>query len=364
MQVKKHSDTAYLRNMRLTRSVLFIQTAFIGDTILATSMVESWHKEYPNDEIDFCARRGNEDLFINHPFIRELLVWDKRGGFWKRSLRLLTLARSIRKKNYDIIVTPHRHASSGVLAGFSGAPVRSGYSNHPFSWRWTHRIVHEIGNDVHETARNHKLIQPWMTDAAPALPRLYPRAISDGSNGSGDFETDRFVVLAPASQWFTKQWPRSHWIELINRLAAEKKEVSLVLVGGKGDRPLLEEIKGETNHPQLLIETDLSLMQTAALMKRAWAVVSNDSGPLHLASAVNAPIVALFCSTTPAFGFGPLSEISEVVEADEMPSCKPCGLHGHRKCPAPGEHFLCGKGLSVNKVWNALDRISTRKREQ
>ena len=344
--------------MHPPRRVLFLQTAFIGDTILATSLVESWHMAFPDDSIDFCTRRGNEDLFANHPFLNEVLVWNKSGNFWARSWKLLLLARLIRNRKYDIVVTPHRHVSSGVLLGFSKARHKCGFANHPMAWRWTHRVEHQIGNNVHETVRNFELIKPWMSGGQPARPGLYPQFISSGAAEQIQPESKPFVVLAPASQWFTKQWPSSHWVELINHFASKMENTSLYLVGGKADRSLLEQIKKQAEHPRLSIQTDGSLMETAALMLRAQAVVSNDSGPLHLASAVNAPTVALFCSTTPAFGFGPLAEKSEVVEADEPPPCKPCGLHGHRKCPAAGEHFLCGNGLAVEKVWLAIVRVT------
>ena len=88
----------------------------------------------------------------------------------------------------------------------------------------------------------------------------------------------------------------------------------------------------------------LSLVETAALFSKAKRVFVNDSGPLHIASAMNTPVTALFCSTVPGFGFGPLSEDSEVIEVKNL-ACRPCGLHGKLQCPEG--HFKCGKDLII-----------------
>ncbi len=91
----------------------------------------------------------------------------------------------------------------------------------------------------------------------------------------------------------------------------------------------------------------MKLMETAALFSKAHRVFVNDSGPLHIASAMNSPVTAFFCSTTPEFGFGPLSDKSEVVEVKNL-ECRPCGLHGHKICPKG--HFNCGNLLDVKKI--------------
>ena len=89
-------------------------------------------------------------------------------------------------------------------------------------------------------------------------------------------------------------------------------------------------------------------MESAALMKDAVMNFVNDSAPMHLASAVNAPLCTIYCSTVPGFGFGPLSDISEVIEVDEELNCRPCGLHGHRSCPEG--HFKCALEISNEKI--------------
>jgi len=96
----------------------------------------------------------------------------------------------------------------------------------------------------------------------------------------------------------------------------------------------------------------LTFMQSAALMRDAVMNFVNDSAPQHFASAMNAPVTAIFCSTVPAFGFGPLSDNSAIIETDEKLSCKPCGLHGFKSCPE--KHFKCALTIRKEKI---LERI-------
>jgi heptosyltransferase-2 len=93
---------------------------------------------------------------------------------------------------------------------------------------------------------------------------------------------------------------------------------------------------------------DLTLLQSAALMSKAEMNYTNDSGPLHLSSAMNAPTTAVFCSTIPEFGFGPLSDVSKIVETTIDLPCRPCGLHGHKKCPQ--SHFKCGISIQIDQL--------------
>ena len=90
---------------------------------------------------------------------------------------------------------------------------------------------------------------------------------------------------------------------------------------------------------------ELSYLESCALMKGAKMNYVNDSGPLHMASAVNAPVTTFFCSTVPSFGFGPLSDQSTIIEVSEQLPCRPCGLHGHKSCPK--KHFKCGNDIEM-----------------
>jgi heptosyltransferase-2 len=129
----------------------------------------------------------------------------------------------------------------------------------------------------------------------------------------------------------------------MEQLSAEG--AAIYLLGAPSDQAYLTEIIEESKNKQRVnLAGQLSLLQSAALMSGAKRNYVNDSGPLHLASATNAPVSAFFCSTVPEFGFGPLSDQSEIIEVAKL-DCRPCGIHGHKSCPKG--HFKCGKELKL-----------------
>jgi heptosyltransferase-2 len=157
------------------------------------------------------------------------------------------------------------------------------------------------------------------------------------------YQTENYYCLAPASVWFTKQAPKEIWLKLIKNLTLEN--ATIYMLGGPDDKELCEEIKTKAEAEKVVnLAGKLSLMQSAALIKSAKRNYVNDSGPLHLASAMNAPVTAFFCSTTPLFGFGPLSDDSKILEVENL-DCRPCGLHGHKECPKG--NFRCGNELKI-----------------
>jgi heptosyltransferase-2 len=324
---------------------LIIQTAFTGDVALATSLVEKLHAHFPAAQIDFLLRKGNEGLLQNHPYITNLLVWDKQA---KKKRNLLKMALRVRKENYTHIINVHRFATSGFITFFSGAKYKAGFDKNPFSFCYTRKVAHIISAPysdapVHETARNQLLIAD-ITDKDAALPQLYPSAT--------DYEQVRayqqgpYICIAPSSVWFTKQFPAEKWAALIDCLPAHYR---VYIIGAAGDDVMAIFIAGRTSHPQVQsLCGKLSFLQSAALMKSADMNYTNDSAPLHFASAMNAPVTAVYCSTVPAFGFGPLRDNGRVVEIKERLYCRPCGLHGHKECPEG--HFRCALEITNEQL--------------
>ena len=314
--------------------VLIIQTAFLGDVILATPLIENIHEHFPNAQIDFLLKKGNEALLKEHPILRKTYVFDKS----RKRKSMMELIRSIRKEQYDLVINLHRFASSGLITTLSGAKETRGFTKNPFSFLYSKRVPHELGKGQHEVDRNLSLISDFV-EHPQRRPQLFP------SQADLDFvsqwKNEAYFCLAPASVWFTKQAPPAVWQYVMEKF--DEDGVQFYLLGGPADYDLCEGIKlvSQRNNVHNLAGK-LSLMQSAALMKDAKRNFVNDSGPLHIASAGNAPVSAFFCSTTPAFGFGPLSDDSNVIEVKNL-DCKPCGLHGHKACPKG--HFHCGNGL-------------------
>ena len=329
------------------RKILIIQTAFIGDVILATALIEKLRKYYPEAQIDFLLRKGNENLLHQNPNLKEVIVFDKS----KKYRNLLKLIRLIRGKKYDLVVNAQRFATTGLITATSGAKHKAGFDKNPLSFLFDHVAAHRIrseGKGAHEIERNQALIGPY-TDDIPAMPKLYPTI--EQLAGVESLKSDPYICVAPTSVWFTKQFPPAKWIQLIDLLPLQ---YVIYLLGAPGDQQACEAIRQQSSHQHVVsMAGKLSLMESAALMQDAVMNYVNDSAPMHLASATNAPTCVVFCSTVPDFGFGPLSDRSVVVETTTPLDCRPCGLHGHRKCPEG--HFKCANTIEMQPLLDVLE---------
>src|ERR1700693_2134267 len=119
------------------QKILVIQTAFTGDVVLATALIEKLHRFFHGAHIDLLVRKGNEGLLSNHPFLHEVLVWNKKEN---RNKNLFRLYKKIRKEKYDKVINLQRFASTGLLTAFSGAKERIGFDKNPFSFLFTKKI--------------------------------------------------------------------------------------------------------------------------------------------------------------------------------------------------------------------------------
>jgi len=327
---------------------LVIQTAFIGDVVLATGIIEKLHARYPDAHIDFMVRKGNEALLAGHPFLNKVLIWDKQQQKLKNLFRLI---RQVRRTRYDTVINVQRFAATGLLTALSGAKETIGFDKNPLSKLFTRRIPHIVSTSaapLHEIQRNQELIR-HLTDDVPANPRLYPT--KEDYKKVAAYKNQKYLTISPASVWFTKQYPREKWVAFINKVPPG---YHIHLLGAPSDKDLCTYIIQNHQNNQNL--TDLSgqlcFLQSAALMRDAHMNYANDSAPMHFASAVNAPVTAVYCSTIPAFGFGPLSDRKFIVETPQPLDCRPCGLHGYKACPLG--HFHCAHYIKDEQLLASL----------
>ena len=346
--------------------ILLIQTAFIGDVILATSLIESLYANYPNAKLDFLLRKGNENLLLEHPLLNEVLIWDKKNKYKS----LFELIKKVRNSSYDAVLNLQRFGATGLLTAFSKAPLKAGFKKNPFSFAFTHKYEHIITTDKnspHEIERNSQLLGSIGIDKI-SKPKLYPSKTD--KERVNEFVENDFICIAPTSVWFTKQFSLHKWIDFIEKLLWESETIlpqnfTIYLLGAPSDfnecQKIVDSINDKLNQNNLKFKVKenvkfkienlagkLSLMQSAALMQHAKLVLANDSAPLHLASAVDAPVCAVFCSTVPAFGFTPLSSTSFIIETQKSLDCRPCGLHGYTACPKG--NFECAESIKTEQI--------------
>jgi heptosyltransferase-2 len=327
--------------------VLLIQTAFIGDVVLATSILEKIHTQHPNTVLHILVRQGNETLFYHLPYLQKVLIWNKKH---QKYFHLFQLLFEIRKEKYTRVINIQRYAATGFLTVCSGASETIGFNTNPFSTFFNKSITHhfaEKGLPLHEIERNQQLIQHF-TNGQAALPKLYFDA--EVKKSIQQFLQQPFICVAPSSVWFTKQFPVEKWTAFLQQIPLQFR---VYLLGGASDYNICAAIIAAC--PEKNIENlsgKLSFLQSAALMQSAFMNYVNDSAPMHFASAVNAPVTVVYCSTIPAFGYGPLSTEKHIVEVLEVLPCRPCGLHGKSACPKG--HFNCAMHIKTQQLLNPL----------
>jgi heptosyltransferase-2 len=323
--------------------ILVIQTASLGDVILSTPLLEKLNFLYPDAAVDFLLKKGNEGLFTSHPYIHNLLIWNKSKDKYKQLIHLLKI---IRNEKYDLIVNLQRFSTTGFLTAFSNAKTTIGFNKNPFSFLFTKSVKHKIGkkyNGIHEVERNMELLNDLPCNQKFKV-KLYPSK-KDFACVS-QYKTIRYICIAPSSLWKTKQFPSDRWIEFLKDI---DNDLRIYFLGSKNDILLCNEIILHSGYKNSLnLAGKLTLLESAALMKDALMNYVNDSSPLHLASSTNARVTAIFCSTIPEFGFGPLSDDKMVIEVNEKLDCRPCGLHGFKNCPK--EHFKCAYNIDINQL--------------
>lgn len=328
----------------MSRAVLIIQTAFTGDVVLALPLAQRIRREWPDATIHFLVRKGNENLVENHPAIDRVWIWDKKHN---KGANLRKLIRDLREISFDLAVNCQRFFSTGLLMFLLRAKVKTGFRENPMAWCYTRSFPHTrsgkgMSDSIHEVDRNLSLLTGLMSTERE-IPHLEPTP-AEMEKVRALVPVSDYLVLAPASVWFTKQWPEARWKELVATL---RETCIPVIIGGPGDRELGDRVLG--SHPSgINLCGKLTFRESAALMAGARRVICNDSAPLHLASAVGAPVTGIFCSTIPGFGFYPLSPDSVIMQENTGLDCRPCGLHGKKSCPKG--HFQCGWNITVEAV--------------
>ena len=338
--------------MRLEK-VLIIQTAFIGDVILATPLIENLYALSPGIQIDMLVNKGNTSLLESHPKVRHTYGWDKKK---RKYADLLQLIKTLRRNRYDLVINCHRFGTSGLLTVCSGGTVKVGFRKNPFSFAFDLKIDHQFAEGIHEVDRNLSLLSAFFhksdSEQWHRRPRLYPS--EEDIRHVRTFQQQPYVCIAPTSVWHTKQFPAEQWVKLIDALPPDS---TIYLVGSQQDTEHCQYIQQATRRPVHNIAGQLTLLQSAQLMGGALINYVNDSAPLHLASSTNAPVCVVYCSTVPAFGFFPLSSASWIVEVAEPLGCRPCGIHGHRRCPEG--HFRCAHDIATRQLLQAYQEALT-----
>lgn len=317
----------------MLKKILVVQTAFIGDVILTLPLVQSIKKFIPDSEIHFLTIPYSAGVTKNHPDITSCIIYDKHGVD-KGIKGFLRKLKELRAHKYDIAFVPHRSFRSALLVFLSNINLRIGFD--VSSGRFLFNRIIKYKNNLHEIERNLSLLEGLSLNVSDKVyPRLYPDIndveFVDKIFSELKIDIEKKVCVAPGSVWNTKRWSKEGYIELIKKLTTMK--IVVFLIGGKEDYELCRYIENNVNRTELInLCGRLTLLQSAEIMRRSQLLITNDSAPVHIASAMDTPVVEIYGPTTPKFGFYPYSSRSVVLEVNGL-DCRPCRIHGSRKCP-------------------------------
>ena len=352
--------------MNEPKKIAVFQTAFLGDVVLTLPLIQALHEKFPAAAIIPVTIPAAASMLRGHPAVSKVLEYDKRG-----SLRgfggMVTMIGLMRAEKFDIALIPHRSLRSAFVCRAAGIPIRIGFRRGMGRHLMTTTVPYD--RDRHEIMRNLSLGKPLeLKWGKRPLPLLYPSAedriavdelLKGRTPPSSAKEEMKMVAIAPGSVWATKRWPKERYVELLRLLSGEG--IAVALVGGEGDRELCASIAKEAGTTRIVHAAGaLTILQSAELLGRCAALITNDSAPAHLGVAMRTPVVAIFGPTVPGFGFAPAGPRDRVVETSGL-LCRPCAIHGGKKCPIGT--LECMHAISAVRVRNEVMAIVGKTRD-
>jgi len=309
--------------------ILIVQTSYLGDTILSTPVIAGVHHLYPEAELWMMTTPAGTGLVARDPLLAGVIPFDKRQRN-AGAAGILRMGRALRDKGFERAYAVQRSYRTALTLLAAGIPNRTGFANARLPFLYHHRQPRRPSD--HDVLRNLSLLAGEAPlKAFDTRLRLYPPPAGDlGPKARHLVDTGRpLALLVPGSAWATKMWPWQHYRAVAEHLV--QQDFTVALLGGPEDRAVNRRVADHLAVADLAGET--SVAEAMALVRHAGLVVCNDSMALHLASAFRVPCVAVFCATSPSFGFGPWQNPRAAVVEKQGLDCKPCTRHGGRSCP-------------------------------
>ena len=342
------SNTVPLNGFRAfneLRRILLIRLSSLGDILLLTPLLNLLRTTCPQAQIDVLVKAEYHDLLRAHPGITRLLIFDSRQS-------LLHTLRGLRADRYDLALDLHCTPRSQLLLRGLRARRKLTYNKRVLrrallvrlGWNTLRRMtpVPELyAAPLRRLGLTGRLGAPTMyldPESTEAMQAHIACSLPEASH-------QPLLAVAPGARWATKRWPVERFAAVAQELAREK-QAAVVILGGPDEAQLARTLYDKIDVPVVNGAGTLSLMNSAALLSRCRLLISNDSGLMHMATALRVPVVAIFGPTVQEFGFYPFQARSEVVS--EPLACRPCSTKGSMRCPR--EHHACMQDISNARV--------------
>jgi heptosyltransferase-2 len=342
--------------MNPPEKILVIRFSSLGDIVLTTPVIKSLKQKFPQSQIFFLTKSQYHDLLENDPDIFSLIKYDPKERH-KGISGFLKLVKELKTLNFDLVVDLHANLRSFLIRHLLKTKLKIKYDK-----RWLARLllvhfkfIHV--ESIHTVDSYLKALKKIGANSSVKDKEIF--LDQESENFLKDFlvekniEKDDIVVgIHPGARWETKRWNEEKFTQVC-RILNQKPKVKIILFGDRNDQELIEKISLGALNRKLFKAVNLPLNKFMSLIKRCDCFVTNDSGPMHMASALGVPVVAIFGSTHPKLGFSPLGPESIVLTADVK--CSPCSLHGEKKCHKKSR--LCMDLIEPEMVMDAVERL-------
>lgn len=329
---------------RLVKRILVIKLRAIGDVLLSTIVLRNLRFAFPDARLDFLTEPPSKDIVESLPDIDTVILHDRSqvGG--------LTLIRAIRSQRYDLVLDLFGNPRSALITRLSGARYRVGYRFRGRTYAYN-ILVEPRGDQVHNTQFNLDAIEA-LGIAIQDRNIYFPIANEDTAYVDqflceAGIEKQFLVALGTSGGWYTKRWGLRQFAMLADELI-EKRGAQVVLIWGPGQREEVEQIRTLMKH-HAFVPPVTSLAQLGGLLQRCAFIVSNDSGPMHIAAAVGTPVLGIYGPTNPTLQ-GPYGDKHIVIRREGL-DCLGCNL---TECPIG---HPCMLELSVDEVMKSVEKL-------
>jgi lipopolysaccharide heptosyltransferase I len=336
------------------KNILIIKPSSIGDIIHALPFLYSIRARYPKAKISWLINSGFEEMIINNPYLNDVILFERKrwggfGGIISKLGELNRFIKGIKSRRFDTVIDLQGLLRSGVITYFSGAEYRIGFANaRELSLIFYNYKIFPSINEMYAVDRylliakelGADITQKDFTINIPVKEKEYVDSLI------GKDKKRLLIAINPSARWETKMWFLKRYAELIDTIA-DRLKAQTILIGSREDEVRVNELSSMTKSKSLNLSGKTSLLQLAALLKKVALLVTNDSGPMHIAAAVGTPVVALFGPTRPK-RTGPYGNGHVVMQKDI--SCIGCLK---KRC----DDLKCMEAITVDEVFGAVRKI-------
>jgi len=328
-------------------SILLIKPRAIGDVLLSTPVIRNLKEYVPDAPIDFLTEQFAADVLIGNRHVREVITFNKKND------STLSVIQKVREKRYDVVIDLFGNPRTALITRFSGAPHRIGFPFRGRAYAYNHHVTAR-GGEVHNVDFNLDVLRHFgipINNSDPEFPisNVHREFVNTWLADKG-ISGKTFIGINPSGGWYTKKWHLESYAQLADRIAATK-EHTILLFWGPGEKEEVKKVQSMMQSESVVLPKT-SLKEMGAFLERCLCVISNDSGPMHIAASLGVPTLGIFGPTNPHLQ-GPYGERNLWVRNETL-DCLECNL---TECPIGN---VCMSDLSVETVFEAFQKLQKK----